>query len=272
MKIGSFFSHPYQSLILKTAGVILILGTLVDYLMLTIPPDFLNSEWLASLISDWVARGAVPLLGVALLFLGVWFEPEASQRAKKDWIPLLAFVVSALLGIAFLVLAPLYFNSSRLFSAAQTRQINDQADLYRDRLGALLEQQKARVSAIVSNEDQFSELQNQLNNLDLSDEQQNQLRQIKATLDQVKSDPKALDREVEKARTEGLKQIETQQQEALAKVQSELRRDRFRVTLSSLLFSGGYLMIAWLGLGGNRSQSPASNRRKDRKPKRAAKQ
>lgn len=266
MKIGSLFSHPYHALILKAAGVILILGTLVDYIMLMVPPNFLDSEWLASLIGDWVARGAVPLLGLSLLFLGVWFESDSGRsKTGTKGLPSLALVASALLGLTFLILAPLYFNSSRLVSATQTRQINQQAELYRGQLATLLEQQKARVDAIVSNEDQFAELQNQLNNLDLSDEQQNQLRQIKSTLDKVKSDPKALDQEVEKARTEGLNQIETQQQEALSKVQAELRRDRFRITVSSLLFSVGYLAIAWIGLIS--SKSPAPSKRKSRKAK-----
>jgi ABC-type multidrug transport system fused ATPase/permease subunit len=257
MKTGSFFSNSYSALILKVVGVVLILGTLLDYVVLAVPPDFSNSEWFANLINEWVSRAAVPLLGLALLFLGVRFDRNSEAGFKG--LPVVAIGLSALLGIVFLILAPLYFNSSRLTSAAQTRQINEQAAQAERQLNNLLAQQRARVSAIVSNEDQLARLQQQLDSLDLSEEQQAQLKQIRATLDKVKSDPKALDQEVAKARTEGINQIKQKQTEALDELQSELRRNRLHTTLSSLIFSVGYLLIAWIGLGG--AKAPARKRR-----------
>jgi ABC-type multidrug transport system fused ATPase/permease subunit len=259
MKTGSFFSDFYSALILKVVGVVLILGTLLDYIILVVPPDFLNSEWLAQLINEWVSRASVPLLGLALLFWGVWFDRDSESGFKV--LPKIALGLSALLGVVFLILAPLYFNSSRLTSAAQTRQINQQAAQAEQQLNNLLEQQRARVSAIVSNEDQLAQLQQRLDSLDLSAEQQAQLKQIRTTLDKVKSDPKALDQEVAKARTEGINQIKQKQTEALDELQSELRRDRLHTTLSSLMFSIGYLMIAWIGLSGG-SKTPRVKKRR----------
>lgn len=264
MKTGSFFSQPYSALILKAVGVVLILGTLVDYLLLAVPPNFLDSAWLANLISEWVARGTVPLLGLALLFLGVWLDPSSEKSLRG--LPTVGFLVSALLGILFLVMAPLYFNSSRLSSASQTRQINQQAEQAERQLNSLLAQQRERVNAIVSDQDQLAQLEQQLDSLDLPQEQQAELQQIRTTLEKVKSDPKALDQEVAKARTEGLKQIKDRQQEALTKIQTDMRRDRVHTTLSSLLFSAGYLTIGWLGLGGGstgkRSSSPKPKKRR----------
>lgn len=262
MKTGSFTPQSHTALILKVAGVILILGTLLDYIMLAIPPDFLNSQWLADLINEWVSRGTVPLLGLGVLFLGVWFGRESGQTLRG--LPTLAFLLSALLGVMFLVLAPLYFNSSRLTSATQTRQINQQAAQAERQLNNLLEQRRQQVNALVSNQDQLTQLEQQLNNTDLSEQQQAQLQQIKTTLDKVKSDPKALDQEVSKARTQGLQQIKDEQTAALDKLQRGTRRDRIHTTLSSLVFAIGYLVIAWTGLGGSSIKTKTS--RAKRKP------
>jgi hypothetical protein len=236
---------------------------------LSLPPILV---WLADLIDEWVARGAVPLLGLGILFLGVGLDqrPEATTRLRG--LPTVGFLIAALLGVLFLIMAPLYFNNSRMTSAAQTRQINQQAEQAARQLDSLLAQQRERVNAIVSNQDQLAELEAQLDNADLPADQQAQLKQIKTTLDKVKSDPKALDQEVARARTEGMKEIEDRQAEALAGLQPELRRERLHTTLSSLIYAVGYLGIAWLGLGGRktaRAEKPQTAKLQTAKPKTA---
>lgn len=267
MKTGSFYSQSHIAFILKSAGVILILGTLLDYVMLAVPPNFLDSEWLATLISQWVGRGAVPLLGLAILFLGVWFDHrDTSDSGSLKGLPTAALLLSALLGILFLVLAPLYFNSSRLTSAAQTRQINQQAAQAERQLNNLLAQQRERVNAIVSNKEQLNQLEQQLEGLeDLPADQQAQLEEIRKTLEKVKSDPKALDQEVAKARVQGMNQIQERQKSALDNLQSKLRRDRIQTTLASLIFAIGYLVIAWTGLGRGGAKSPIVQKAKPKK-------
>jgi hypothetical protein len=272
MKAGSFFSQPYNTLILKAVGVVLIFSTLLDYVLLAIPLNISNNLWLADLIDEWVARGSVPLIGLAILFLGVGLD-QRDEAIRLKGLPTLSFLIAALLGVLFLIMAPLYFNNSRITSAVQTRQINEQSKQAENQLNSLLAQQRERVTAIVSNQDQLAQLEAQLDNADLSAEQQAQLKQIKTTLDKVKSDPKALDQEVAKARTEGMKRIEEQQAEALAKLQPELRRERLHTTLSSLLYSVGYLGIAWMGLGGGvataRAAKPQMAKPQTAKPKAA---
>ncbi len=248
MKTSSLFVQPYSPLILKAVGLVLIAGTLLDYLVLTLPPNFLDSTWLAALITEFVSRGTVPLLGLGLLFLGVWLDHEGELSQP---LPKAAFLLSALLGLLFLMMSPLYVNSSRLTSATQTRQINQQAEQAQRQLNRLIEQQQQRVSSILSNKSQLAELEQQLDSLDLPADQQAQLEQVRTTLNKVKSDPKALEAEAVKARTEGLAQIETRQKDALTQLQSGLRRDRVRTAVSSLMFAVGYAAIAWTGLGGS---------------------
>lgn len=262
MKIGSFLPSSYTALALKVAGVILILGTLVDFLVLTIPPNFLDNEWTVGLIGEWVSRGAIPLIGLALLALSRWFEGDDADSSRA--IPQLALVISAILGLIFFLMAPLYFNSSRLVSAAQTRQINQQAAQAEQQLNALLEQQRDRVNSILSDQERLAQLEQQLKSLDLPADQQAQLKQVQETLAKVKNNPKLLDQEVAKARTQGMSQITETQQKALNDLQSSLRRDRLHMTVSSLLFSIGYLAIAWTGFSRNRKASPVKSRKRKR--------
>lgn len=255
MQTSRFFPRTSYSLILKVVGIILILGTLVDSIMLAVPPNFGNSEWTAALIGQWIARGTVPLLGLAILSLGLWFESNPSEISEttgqsKGW-PKLAFFLSAFLGILFLVLAPLYFSSTGLSSKAQTDEVNQQAEQAEKQLNQTLEQQRAQVSAILSNEDQLTQLQQQIegiNDSSLSEDQKTQLNQVKSTLEKVKSDPKALDQEVAKARTQGIEQIQQKQAEAISKIQTDVQYDRLHKIVTSLLFAIGYLAIAWTGL------------------------
>lgn len=255
MQTDSYFAPFYTALMLKVVGIILIVGTLADYVMLAIPPNFSDSEWSTTLFSTWVSRGAVPMLGLGLVFLGIWLDRDRAESDELRGLPTVALIVSALLGLLFLVLAPLYFNSSRLTNAAQARQIDQQATQAEEQLNSVLEQQREQVSAIISDQDQLARLQQQLDSLDLPEDQQIQLEQIKSTLDKVKSDPKALDQEVTKARTKGLNQIKEKQQQALSQLQSKLQRDQIHMVVSSLLFAVGYCVIAWIGLGGRQART-----------------
>ncbi|MBF2000820.1 MAG: hypothetical protein IGS38_08905 [Synechococcales cyanobacterium M58_A2018_015] len=265
MKAERLFFTPSMALILKLIGTLLIAATLLDYLVVTVPPNFLNSEWITDWISEWVTRGPVPLLGVSILFLGIWIERSHHSETGRALGGLAtgSLILSGILGVLFLVMAPLYFNNSRLTSAAQTRQINEQAARAEQVLDNLLVQQRDRVDALLSDSQQLAALQQQLENADLSEEQQAELRRIQTTLQRVQSDPEALDQEVEKARAEGLKQIEDRQQQALDALQSEQRRTRFQTTVSSLLFAAGYLSIAWAGLSSTNPK--AATRTKSRR-------
>jgi hypothetical protein len=263
MKIGNFLLSSYAALVLTVAGVILILNTLVDFLVLTFPPNFLDNEWVVGLISEWVSRGAIPLIGLALLAFSRWFERSDAETSGKA-LPQLALLISAILGLVFFLMAPLYFNSSRLVSAAQTRQINQQAALAEQQLDVMIEQQRDRVNSLLSDQEGLAQLEQQLKTLDLPADQQAQLKQVQETLAKVKNDPKLLDQEVAKARTQGMSQITETKQTALNGLQSALRRDRLHMTGSSLLFSIGYLAIAWTGLSSGRKSSPVKAKKRKR--------
>ncbi|MBW4657766.1 MAG: HpsJ family protein [Drouetiella hepatica Uher 2000/2452] len=252
----------YTALILKLTGVILILGVLLDYVVLSFPPNFNNFDWLVGLINEWVGRGTVPLLGVAFIVFGTWID-RTSGHSPADRSALMtgALVLSLLLGIIFLLFVPLHFNSSRLSSAASTRQINDQAAQAQQQLEATLAQQKAKVTALLANPQQVAQLQQQLDSAEIPADQQAQLQQLKDTLQKVKADPKVLDQEVDKARSQGMSQIQQQQQQQLDQVQGQMRNSRNQATLNSFLLSIGYFIVAATGLGTARAGRVKSSRR-----------
>ncbi len=251
------------ALILKLTGSILILGTIVDCLLLTVPPNFMDSDWLASLIREWVSRGVLPLLGLAVLLLGVWITPitaaeEPAQSSKKkggqSWVSG-AIGLAMSLGILFVLMAPLYFNSSRLTSASATRQINEQAAQAQQQLNADLAQRKAQVNAFLSNPEQTAQLQTELTNPQLSDSEKEQLQELQDLLKQTQSNPKVLDQRIAEARKSATEQIQQQQQQARDQLITNTRKLRIHTILTSLLLAIGYLTIAWTGV-----QSPQPKR------------
>ena len=251
-----FLANRQTAFVLKVTGIILILGVLVDYAVLTTPPDFANSVWLVYLINQWVGRGTVPLLGVAFIVFGIWIDraSDGEENSGKGLL-LSTLVLSLLLGAVFLIFAPLHFNNSRLASAEQSRQIdqlNQQAAVAQQQLDAQLAQRK---STLLADAQQVAQLRQQLDNA--PPEQQARLQKILETLEKVKANPKALDQEVEKARSEGMALIKQQQQPALDQLhqaQTALQNSRIQAPLSNILLAIGYFTVGGIGLGALRSR------------------
>lgn len=258
----------FAALILKVTGLLLILGVLVDYIVLAIPPNFLNSAWLSNLISEWVGRGTIPLIGIALILFGIWVEQFGADRGRlpRRWFSG-TLIVAGVLGVLFLLLAPIYFRNNQLASAVETRQINEEAALAERQLEAQLEQQRNQLSAVLSNPELLAQVQQQLQGSSPEESAEGEdsfLQQIRETLAEVQNDPNALEQKVEEARQEGLERIREQQQEQIAELTTDLRKSRVRVTLNSLFLAIGYLIIAGKGLGLGGQKRVAANRAKRR--------
>lgn len=259
----------FISFALKLAGLVLILGVLVDFIVLLVPPNFTDSAWLASLISEWVGRANIPLMGLALIIFGIWVEQGAGNgtearggKSAKGWL-VWSLVLSGLLGVIFLLMAPIYFRSSQLASAAETRQINQQAAEAEAQLDSQLEQQRSQVSAVLSNQELLAQLQQRMQAASqLSQQEQTFLQQVQQILQEVKSDPQALDKKVEEARQQGMQQIQAEQQKAITNLTDEMRKSRIRIPASSLLLSLGYFIVAGGGLSATGQGTTTAKSRK----------
>lgn len=249
--------------LLKIVGIALILGIVLDYLTLAFPPNFLNNEWLANLIDQFVGRGVVPLLGLALLFWGLWMDDSINHGAARKLLAPAVMLASGF-GVMFLLFTPLYFNSNRLVSAASSQMINKEAENAAQQLDRQLTMRQGQVNALLADSEQVARLNAELQNDQVASADKAQLQELKETLDRVKNDPKILEAEVAKARTAGIEQIEKQQGQAKSRLQDEMRRARLRITFISFVLAVGYLMVGWTGFGaikGNSNPLPAKKSR-----------
>ena len=79
-------SSAVASLTMKVVGLLLIVSSLLDYVILAIPLQLLNRQWQLGYTTQLVDRGVIPLMGVALLLLGFWIESN-SGTAKPPRAP-----------------------------------------------------------------------------------------------------------------------------------------------------------------------------------------
>jgi hypothetical protein len=254
-------SSTVASLTMKVVGLLLIVSSLLDYLILAIPPDLLNRQWQLGYTTQLVDRGVIPLMGVALLLLGFWIESN-SGMPKKPSSPFLdlrfwALMISSVFGLVFLLLFPLHLNNVRMERSAALQAVREevaqQEAVLSQRLNSSQGQQ--RISQI---QDQFK---TQLNNL-LSDNEELQKRlesdevseQEKELLKTFQENPGNLDQFVNQRFSP--QAIQTQQlteiRSGLAEREEQIRirsvKSGLQTGISSLLLAVCYSTIGWTGL------------------------
>lgn len=239
-------ANQYTALILKSTGIILILIVLVNYAVLSIPFSFSNERTI-DLISQWVNQGVVPLLGMALIGLGIWVgrfsSLEPSGKSSDQGVVLAILLLSLMLGGIFLSFIPLSIYSTSLAAATGGKAVKQQTDVEMQQLEATLAQQKARIGALIQNDQQVAQLQEELNNPQLPAEQQAQLKQLKETLQKVRANPTLLDQELEKSRLQEVEQIKQREQEALKQLVSQGRTAMSQAIAGCAVLLLGYLAV-----------------------------
>lgn len=226
---------PLASQVLKLVGILLILSFLIEFAVLLINPEFSNPQWGLTLMTQVIDRGVTPLIGFALLYAGFWMHSAAvGDRApgsgatwqnSRFW----AFVVASLLGLLFLILIPLYLTTTGKITQQAVENINQQAS----QTEIQLQQQQAQLKSLAES----GQIDQLIGSGQVPPEQV-------ALLQQLKQDPKALDKQVEQRQAE----ISTQQQQAVKQAKSEAFKTRLRAGLRSLLLAIGFATIGWSGL------------------------
>ncbi|MEP0759325.1 MULTISPECIES: HpsJ family protein [unclassified Coleofasciculus] len=254
------------SKILKLVGVILIVSSLVDYAVFLIPPNRPSGvddpqwrlnflQWQQGVTGQLIDRGVIPMVGLALLFAGYWIDNN-SGVARKGWEDIVrigALILSVILGLSFLLPVPLLnINSLRLLNQEAVARINQRATQVETQIAS----QSAQVTALLEDSKKLAELDQALKSGQVQGEQQARLQALKDQLQKLKQDPKALNAQVDAAKT----QVRGGKLEAQKQAQGELLKTSIRNGLSSLLLAIGYLSIAALGLtgsGGSRRKAQA---------------
>ncbi|MGA7934094.1 MAG: HpsJ family protein [Kovacikia sp.] len=238
MKSLSF--SPLTSLVLKLVGIVLISTYLIDLIVYLITADFQNSQWVLNLTTQLVDRGFIPLVGLAILFTGFWVESTSEPTAEGNsrGLRLTVLWLASVLGLAFLLIAPWHFNTTRLAADEQIKKAEENAVKQQTQLDAQVQQLKAQVDAQASAADQAIKAGQ------LEGEQLAQAKQIQ----KLKSDPKALEAQIAPARDQKKKEIQDQKQQVIDQTRKGALQTGLRICLNSLLLALGYAIIGWTGL------------------------
>lgn len=108
----------------RWVGYGLLVMAFFDVVVILVPPVLMNPAWELRAIQELVERVPVPLLGLALVFLG-----ERDQRTR--WEPLILNILSwltLLVGILFFLLVPLGVVNTIRLEARNTQQITQQVE------------------------------------------------------------------------------------------------------------------------------------------------
>lgn len=239
---------------LKLAGMAVILISLLDFILLPIPMGS-GVEWSLKITTQMVDRGIVPMLGMALVFSGYAFENLASSGDIKPkggldlkfWV----FLISSILGVVFLCVAPIHMNNVVAARNETLKQINQEAQEDKQQLEIRLEQQVTQLQDILANE---QNLESYINQGDLTADEL-------ARLQTFKDDPQALKIQMATVRSNLEKQIEARRQASENRSKVGTLKSLWRVGISCLLLASCYLTIGWTGF---RGRSP---KKKVRQPK-----
>ncbi|MBD2022073.1 hypothetical protein H6F43_17995 [Leptolyngbya sp. FACHB-36] len=108
-------------------GYGLLIFALIDSFQVLIPPGFMNPAWELNTIGALVERVAVPLLGLALIFFGEFYDrtmPEKLSLKVLSWACLV-------LAIVFVLMVPLgVFDTIRLNSQS-SQQVGAQMEQFK---------------------------------------------------------------------------------------------------------------------------------------------
>lgn len=252
MKSNPIYS-PFTALTLKTVGLVMIVSSLLDYILLAIPFKPTNQQWQLMFTTQIVDRGIIPMVGIGFLVTGYWVansmgagstEPRSSVQDLRFW----AFLLASLLGLIFLLLAPLHFNNIRLQSSRALQQIEQQANQKETQL----ETQAEQFNALLKNPDQLSKVEQRLDQQleqatksgQVPADQLAAAQQFRQQLQLLKENPDTLGKRVE----EGQTKIRSLKLEAQQQARTEVLKLGLKTGLTSLLLAIGYIVIGWVGL------------------------
>lgn len=239
-------SSPLAATALKLVGIVTILSALLDFLVLLIPPDFLNAQWQLNTTTQIVDRGIVPLVGIALLLAGFWIDRSAGKSAVggslltdlRFW----TCVISSVLGLIFLILTFLHVNNVRINArealAQVEREANQATAQLEQRLEGELNQQQTQLQSLFENEELL--------------EQAIQAGQLPEEIEQFRGNPSGLNEFLTQRAGEAQQEIQTEigtrREEARTQIRQEAMKSAARISISSFLMSIAYIVIGWTGL------------------------
>ena len=257
---------PFAATALKTVGTIFILSSIIDAIVLAIPQpgQEINEQWQLAYTTQLVDKGIIPMLGLALLFAGVWISSSAglekpSRNALLDG-RLWALVFSIVLGLVFLVAFPLHLNNVRLLRRDAIDRATQEAQAQENQLQAVLASNQAQENIKQRQQELKEQIPQLLENSERLEQvlENNRTPQwLKQLLNDAKDKPedvvnKLVDERfnLKALREERLNEIRTSKLEREEQAKMTAAKSAAQTGISSLFLSLGFSVIGWSGLRG----------------------
>jgi len=228
--------------ILKLAGIALIAITIVNYLMIFVPPDFTNPRWWWTLTSQIIEQGILPLFGLALVFAGFAINLfSGTDHLEGQWIGSnepRAYQLSLLFGLIFLVMIPLHSVAAIMNSQAAIDRLDQELTKQEEQLQLQLNRQKQIYTKLLAGEVKVEDL---VGSKPLTKEQMEMLTKIQ-------DKPEVLDRQIQSVQTSMKKDLQERQAKARESSKFAAWKSIFRLGLTSFILSACYFNLAWIGL------------------------
>jgi hypothetical protein len=241
--------------ILRTVGYILILSSLIDYIALATAIDFADKPKLGAALTQFVDRGVIPMIGVALCSVSTTLETMAGlpDRSKpfispKFWV----MALSTVLGLVFLLSVPVHFMNTKNVADAAVKNVGDEATKAEGSVDSQVQERQAQLAELLKDKTKFDQQLQQLNaavnSPDLPKEQKPQLEKLQKDLKEIQADPSKLQSKAQESKNEALNQIRSQKQKKEGEIRGEAFKASIRTGLGGLMLAVGYTLIGWLGL------------------------
>ncbi|KPQ38572.1 MAG: HpsJ family protein [Phormidium sp.] len=252
---------------LKLAGTVLILVTLLNFILLMIPPNFGSPNWWLNLTSQVIQQGIIPLLGIAALLAAIGCEVVMGNASETDrWLETTKtrmVRLSLLLGIVFLILIPTHALAAVMASQQAIANIDREAEASLEQVELQLQQQQQVYLGILeADEDPEVLLDDLLGEEPLTEEQLAQFQEFV-------ENPQTIDRQIQSLRTSLVERVQNRSSRAKEQSRFGVWKSIARFGLTSIILSTCYLNIAFVGRGIGKKPKPAKVKKR-RQPKPSA--
>ncbi len=239
--------------VLRIVGYILILSSLMDYIALATSLDFSEKAKLGAALTQFVDRGVIPMIGVALCAASSALETIAGVGDRKKSIPnILVMALSTILGLVFLLSVPVHFMNTKTVADTAVNSLGDEAKKAESQVDPAIQERQAQLAELLKDKTKFEQQMQQLNAMlaspDVPKEKLEELKKVQKTLQEIQADPKKLETEAQKSRDEALNDIRAKKQKKEGEIRGEAFKATMRTGLGGLMLAVGYTLIGWLGL------------------------
>ena len=249
----------FSALSLKVAGIILIISALLDYIllpwMLAVPFEVGEKQWQLLFVGQMVDRGVTPLLGICFILVSYWLETKEQSKSSTFFsIKFLGILLSTFLGVLFLIFIPVYLSNLNEAKTIELEKIEANVGEVQNRLQGEYDQ----LTNVLQNEEQLKQVEATLaqinealsagafNGQPLNPQEIQQLQAQRTQLENLKNykdNPQALEGRIKELKSE----IESQKNAQATEAKNKVFQQGLRIGLRSLFLAIGYMGIAVLG-------------------------